>query len=314
MKIFMIVDFKPDQIDRVRTELGYDVVSVPKGSPIPYDQIGDAEVVVCYKEIENLELDRLPNLKLVQLTSIGFDQVPKEAVLERGIMISNNKGCFSIPIGEWIVWKILEIYKAGKSFYKNQSQRHWEWNMNVMELCQKTVGFFGTGSVATEGAKRIAAFDTAVYGLNTEGRDTPHYDRCYSFEQRYEMASLCDVIVCVLPSSEKTYHIIDDKMLAAMKPGSILINVGRGDLVEEAALIQAVQSGKLRGAALDVFETEPLDRASPLWDVENIYISSHNSWVSENSMDRIFETAFETLKRYKNNETLLNIVDLRRGY
>jgi phosphoglycerate dehydrogenase-like enzyme len=125
---------------------------------------------------------------------------------------------------------------------------------------------------------------------------------------------MCDVVVITIPYTEKTHHMINEKMFSNMKKGVFFINLSRGSIVDENSLIENIGNEKIAGAALDVFENEPLDEKSPLWSFDNVIITPHNSWISEMRNERRFEAIYENMKRYAEGEKLVNIIDLNKEY
>ncbi|SHH26676.1 phosphoglycerate dehydrogenase [Tepidibacter thalassicus] len=313
MKVLFTYDYGKEKMDCVK-KLGYEVVYVYEREITNTKEVEDVDILVCYNPFETLDITKLKNLKLIQLSSIGIDQAPLDYIKKKGIILTNNKGGYSIPMGEWIVLKILEIYKNSREFYERQKSKIWKINTNIMELYGKTVGFIGTGTIAVEGAKRLQGFGVNIYGLNTSGRKIDYFDKCFSMNEIDSFLEICDVVVLAIPYTEKTHHLINMQRLDKMKDGSILINISRGNIIDEEALIEKLADNKFMGVALDVFEKEPLSKESPLWDFENVIITPHNSWISEKRNERRFEYIYENLKRYKNNEELINVVDLNRGY
>jgi phosphoglycerate dehydrogenase-like enzyme len=217
-------------------------------------------------------------------------------------------------MGEWIVLKTLELFKNSKKLYENQTNRKWKMDTSIMELYGKTIGFIGTGTIAMEAAKRFQGFGVNLVGVNTNGRDIKYINKCYAMSDLNEMLKLCDVVVGTIPYTKATHHLINEDRFIAMKPGAFFINVARGSIVDEVCLIKNLKSGKLAGAALDVFEEEPLKQQNPLWDLDNVILTSHNSWISEMRNERRFDLIYGNMKKYAQGEELVNVVNLKKGY
>jgi len=313
MKVLITKDYGKKKMDSLR-ELGYELIYVHERQIFNTKEIEDIDILVCYNPFKNLDISKLSRLKWIQLSSIGFDHIPLDYIKKSNIVVTNNKGGYSIPMGEWIVLKILEIYKQSKYFYIKQNERKWKINTGLLELCGKTIGFIGTGTIAQEGAKRLQGFEAKIYGLNTNGRNVKYFHKCFPMSRINEMLGFCDVVVCTIPHTDATYHLLNQEKLNIMKDDSVFINVSRGPVVDEKALIDKIREGKFLGVALDVFEKEPLDVENPLWDFENVYVTPHNSWVSEMRNDRRFDLIYENMKRFKNGEELLNIINIEKGY
>jgi len=295
-------------------DFGYDIKLIPEENLIYSDELSEVEVLVCYNPFTTLAIDKMKNLKWIQLSSIGVDQLPVEYVKSTSIIITNNKGGYSIPMGEWIVLKTLEMFKNSKGLYQNQVNRKWKIDTSILELYGKTIGFIGTGTIATEAAKRFQGFGVTILGVNTNGRDIQYFDRCYSMNHRTEMLKLCDVVVVTLPYTKATHHLISEDGFTAMKDGAFFINVARGSIVAEQCLVKNLKNGKLAGAALDVYEEEPINDNNPLWDLDNVILTSHNSWISEMRNERRFKIIYENMRRYIAGEGLINVVDFKKGY
>lgn len=178
----------------------------------------------------------------------------------------------------------------------------------------KTIGFIGTGSIAQEAAKRFLAFNVNILGVNTKGRDVEYFNKCYPKDNIKEMVSKCDVVIVSIPYTKETENLVDENVLSSMKERALFINISRGTIVDEKKLIQNLKLGKIKGAALDVFEEEPLLKDNPIWALENLIITPHNSWISEKRNIRRFDIIYENLKRYKEDMELKSIVNMNRGY
>ena len=206
------------------------------------------------------------------------------------------------------------MIKNSREFYDRQNEKIWKMDTSLLELYGKTIGFLGTGSIAQEAAKRLEAFGVKILGFNRSGRPVEYFHQCYSIDMINQYIGQCDFFVIAAPYTNETHHLVNEEVFSNMKDGTYLINIARGSIIDEKALIENLKSAKIKKAALDVFETEPLPETSPLWDMDNVIISPHNSWSSEMIHTRRFEIAYKNMKRYKNNEELINIVDLKRGY
>lgn len=302
-----------DNIKKVE-QLGYDIKIIGEKEVRYSDNLKDIEVLVCYNPFETLDITKMKNLKWIQLSSAGIDQLPLEYVKESGITVTNNRGGYSIPMGEWIVLKILELLKHSSNLYNNQRNKLWKMDTNILELYGKTVGFIGTGSIASEAAKRLSGFGVNILGLNTKGSAREHFHQCFSLEDIDKMLSICDFVVVTIPYTKETHHLINEDRFNNMKSGACMINVARGAIIDEKTLIRNLQDGRIAGAALDVVEEEPLDKDSPLWELPNVIITPHNSWISEMRNIRRFQLIYNNMTNYANQKKLANMVNLNKGY
>ncbi|MFV3013820.1 phosphoglycerate dehydrogenase [Clostridium botulinum] len=294
--------------------LGYDITIINEKEIQYKNNLKDTEVLVCYNPFNTLDISLMENLKWIQLSSTGVDQVPKDIVLKNNIIVTNNSGGYSIPIAEWIVLKTLELLKNSKEFYRKQENKIWKLDTSLLELCGKTIGFIGTGSIAKETAKRFSGFNVNILGVNTKGRDVEYFNKCYSKENIKEMVSKSDIVILSIPYTKETENLVDENILNSMKDGALFINISRGSIVDERKLIENLKLAKIKGAALDVFEEEPLFKDNPIWELDNAIITPHNSWISEKRNIRRFDIIYENLKNYKEGTKLKSVVNMNKGY
>ena len=274
----------------------------------------EIDVLVTFKVLDKVNIDKFPNLKWIQLTSMGFEQLPKEEILERDITVTNNKNGFSIPMGEWVVLSILDLVKNRKQAHENQAKKNWHVDMSIGEIYEKTISFIGTGDISHESVKRLQGFGVTILGVNTNGRAIDGFDECFPIDELDSVLSKSDIVVITLPNTDKTYHLFDKSKLEKMKKDSYLLNMSRGAVIKEEDLVKHLEEGNLSGAALDVFEEEPLPKTSKLWEIERVVITSHNSWISDKIGPRRWEMFYENFKKFMNDEELLNVVKIKRGY
>lgn len=313
MKALFTYDYGKDEMEALR-KLGYDIMIVNEEDINYTEEMKDVEILVCYSPFKTLDVSKMKKLKWIQLSSIGIDQVPLDILREKNILLSNNRGGYSIPMGEWIVMNILELYKKSPVLFQQQQKKLWRLNKDILELYGKTIAFIGTGSIAKEAAKRLQGFEVKVVGVNTKGSRAEYFHSCYPIDDMQDVLSTSDVVVLTIPYTKATHHLIGQRQLKAMKPEALLINVSRGSIIDEAALIEHLNEGHLLGAALDVFEEEPLSTDNPLWNFERVIVTPHNSWISELRNDRKYRMIYNNMKRYLNGEDLINTVDINRGY
>lgn len=254
------------------------------------------EGVVCNGLFLRHEIEKFTNLNYIQLTSAGFDRVPMDYIKAHAIEIHNAKGVYSIPMAEFAVGGVLQLYKQSRFFCENQRRRRWEKHRGLLELHGKTILIVGCGSVGTECAKRFAAFACNVVGVDLYPRKDLSYTAIYPLERLDELLASADITVLTLPLTEETRGLMNAERFARMRTGAVLVNIARGAVVDSAALLAALQSGRLAGAALDVFEEEPLQPDSPLWEMQNVVLTPHNSFVGDGNGERLCETVMENLK------------------
>ena len=209
------------------------------------------EGVICNGLFLHHPIESFPNLRYIQLTSAGFDRVPMEYVKARGIESHNARGVYSIPMAEFAVAGVLQVYKQSRFFYENQKAHRWEKRRDLMELSGKTVLILGCGNVGTECAKRFRAFDCKVLGLNRTVRENPAFDEIRPLDELNSALPEADVLILTLGLSNDTRHLMNAERLALLKPGAVLVNIARGALIDTEALTAALP--KLTGAVFDLF-------------------------------------------------------------
>lgn len=241
-------------------------------------------------------IEKFANLKYIQLTSAGFDRVPMDYVREHKIRINNARGVYSAPMAEYAVAGVLQLYKQSRFFTENQKSHKWEKKRDLKELGGQNVCILGCGSVGGECAKRFEAFGCVVTGVDIVVREIEHFAKVYHLSDAKEALSQSDIVIITLPLTDETYHMFDEEMITAMKPGAVLVNIARGALVDTDALVRALQD-KLGGAVLDVFEEEPLSEDSPLWDMENVIVTPHNSFVGDGNNRRMNNVILKNLEK-----------------
>ena len=260
--------------------------------PLPYESV---EGVICNGLFLHHPIERFENLRYIQLTSAGFDRVPMDYVQAHGIKIRNARGVYSIPMAEFAISGVLQIYKRARFFARNQGQCRWEKHRELRELYGKNVCIVGCGSVGTECAKRFGAFGCRVTGVDLYPREDLNYGSMMPLESLDSILPDADVVVLTLPLTEQSRHLMNKTRLKNMKEGAVLVNIARGAVVDTAELLAWLQ-GKRGAAVLDVFEEEPLDSTNPLWQMENAIITPHNSFVGDGNANRLFDVIKRNLR------------------
>lgn len=259
--------------------------------PCAYEWV---EGVVCNGLFLSHSIEKFVNLKYIQLTSAGFDRVPMDYVNEHDIKIYNARGVYSIPMAEFAVSGVLQLYKKSRFFYENQKEHIWDKHRGLLELNGKTVCIVGCGSVGTECAKRFRAFGCEVIGVDLFPREDDNYWIMVSLSELDAELPKADVIVLTLPLTNETKHMMNQQRFAVLKENAVIVNIARGAVVDTNALLEALP--RMGGAVLDVFEEEPLDEHSLLWNMENVIVTPHNSFVGEGNQKRLTDVIFENLE------------------
>lgn len=239
-------------------------------------------------------IERFKNLRYIQLTSAGYDRVPMNYVEEHQIKIHNARGVYSIPMAEFAIAGVLQLYKQARFFSNNQKNHQWIKHRDLLELNGKKVCIVGCGSVGTECAKRFSAFGCHVVGIDLYPREDEYYQEMLHLKMLDDVLSQMDIIVLTIPLTKETHYLINNSRLEKLKEGAVLVNVARGAVVDMVALENNLDH--LGGAILDVFEEEPLPKENKLWDREDVILTPHNSFVGENNQKRLSKIIMENLK------------------
>ncbi len=282
-----------EQLNTLR-DFGHDIVLMQnerESLPCNYE---DVEGVICNGLFLYHDIKKFVSLRFIQLTSAGFDRVPMEYVQSQGIEIRNARGVYSIPMAEFAISGVLQLYKQSRFFYENQKSGTWEKHRGLLELFAKTVCIVGCGNVGTECAKRFNAFGCKVIGVDLFPRTDENYNCIYALTELDETLAMADVVVLTLPLTDETRYMMNEKRFSLMKNGSVLVNIARGAVVDERALLKALDE-KLAGAVLDVFEEEPLSSNNVLWGQENVIITPHNSFVGDGNEERLYQVIINNL-------------------
>lgn len=280
--------------------LGYDVKFIQdERLPIDFD-VSDIEAVVCNGLFLYTPIEKFENLRFIQLTSAGLDRIPLDYIKEHDIKVFNAKGVYSIPMAEFAVGGVLQLYKQFDFFRKNQIQHKWEKSRNLIELAGKNILIVGAGNIGSQVANRFKAFDANVIGIDLHPNDDCNFDNIYPVDNLDTMLPDADVIILTLPLMKETQGFFNKNKFALMKKSAVFVNVSRGKLVNQTDLIFALDNQVINGAVLDVFEDEPLTEDSPLWDMPNTVITPHNSFVGDGNNERMFNLISKNLEGFLN--------------
>ncbi len=284
-----------EQLDNIRA-MGHEVVFMQNEKdpcPVEYDW---AEAVICNGLFLHHDIKSFRNLRYIQLTSAGFDRVDVDYINAQGIALYNARGVYSVPMAEYALCGVLQLLKNTRFFDANQKKCAWVKNRNVLELCGKKVCIVGCGNVGTECAKRFRVFGCNVCGVDLYPRQDENYDLIYPLQDLKNALVDTFITVLTLPLTDDSRHIINEDVLSVFPDGALLVNIARGGVVDTPALVNALSNGKLGGAVLDVFEDEPLSADSPLWDMENVIVTPHNSFVGDGNGQRLADVIMANLR------------------
>jgi phosphoglycerate dehydrogenase-like enzyme len=287
------------QLESIRS-LGCKILLV-KDERVPLkEDVSGIETVVCNSLFLYNDISAFSRLRFIQLTSAGTDRIPLVYTAARNIRVANAAGVYSIPISEWAVLKVLELYKASRRFFEAQNLSIWRKERGILELSGRRAAIMGFGSVGQETARRLRSF--GVYIVAVDNREMSPEEKSLADEIRFpdeadSILETSDMVILSLPLTEKTRDFMSRERIFRMKRGSVIINLARGGLLDEDALAEALREGILYGAALDVFREEPLPVNSPLWKMENVIITPHNSFLSDRTNKRLFDLIYSNLKK-----------------
>ncbi len=283
-------------------------------------ELPDADIFVGYS-LRPEQLKEAKKLKWIHSTAAGVAQLMYSELRDSGIMVTNPSGIFSVPMAEHTMGLLLALARNFPDSVRGQDRARWAqqeiWDQpqHLTELNGKVLLIVGYGSIGREVAKRAKAFDMRVWGMTRSGMGEQAYvENIFAVSQLAEALPDADYVMICAPETAETKDLIGAAEIAKMKRGARLINVARGSLLDETALVQALESGALGGAALDVAQTEPLPAESPLWKAPNLFITPHTSGVSDRLWDRQTAILIDLLERWFAGHDLFNQVDFARGY
>lgn len=243
-------------------------------------------------------LDKYPNLSFIQLITAGFDNIDLDYLAKRKIKLLNASDVFNIAIAEDVISKILYINKHMKFYEDNRKNKIWESKLVEYEIYGSTIGILGVGGIGIETAKRLKAFNTKILGYRRSIHKEEHFDEIYNDDEGLDhILKTSDYIILAIPLNDATHHLINKEKLSLMKESAVLINVARGEVVNQDDLIEILKNNKIRAAALDVVTPEPLIEDSLLWELDNVFLSPHSSNLSPYTEDRLVNKITKNLKK-----------------
>src|SRR6266699_2039609 len=284
------------------------------------EELPDTDIFVGYS-LRAEQLKDGKNLKWIHSTAAGVAQLMYPELRDSEILVTNPSGIFSVPMAEHTMGLLLALARNFPDSVRQQDlarwsqQELWDKPQHLTELNGRVLLIVGYGSIGREVAKRAEAFDMRVRGVTRSGKgDGARVEKIFARASLHEALPEADYVLIAAPETAETKRLIGAAEIAKMKRGAKLINVARGSLLDEAALIRALECGALGGAALDVANTEPLPAESPLWKVPNLMITPHTSGVSDRLWDRQTALLLELLERWFDGRDMFNRVDFERGY
>ena len=282
------------------------------------DMLRETEILVGDLHFDKVTRERMPKLRLWQLSSAGADAQARLPYINEpgGPALCNATGAYGITISEYMVGQLILLLRHFQ-VYRDQMHEHlWQRQQLPEVIFGKTALLLGVGDIGGNLAKRLKAFDCKVIAVKRTPTVPPYVDEVHTMDDLDELLPQADFICCSLPNSPATAGLIGEKALSLMKPTAIVVNVGRGTLIDSDALAKALSEGRLGGAALDVTDPEPLPADHPLWDCPNCIITPHVGGLSEqrDPHERIVGFALNNIGHYLKGEAYENVVDLKTGY
>ena len=259
-------------------------------------------------------LTAAPALRWQHTPSAGVDRLPMPVLIERKIMLTNGAGVHAIPIAEFVLALMLDRAKNLSLLKAAQTEHTWKDDIEVRELEDTTLLIIGAGGIGQEIAARASAFGIRIWGSRRHPKSHPNFERVVGEDEWRSLLGEADYVVIAAPLTPQTEGMIDEAALRSLHPGAYLINIARGAVVDEAALLKALQENWFAGAALDTFSTEPLPPESPFWSFPQVFVTPHCAGTSPKVNQRSIALFLDNLERYRTDQTLQNVVDKKLGY
>ncbi len=283
-------------------------------------ELPDTDIFVGYS-LRPQQLKDAKQLKWIHSTAAGVAQLMYPELRDSGVVVTNPRGIFSVPMAEHTLGMMLALTRNFPDCVRQQDRAQWAqqtlWDLpqHLTELSGRVLLIVGFGSIGREIARRAMAFGMRVWGVTRSGRgESALAEKIVPAGELRSVLPQADFVVLSAPETAETRRLIGQEEIALMKPGARLINVARGSLLDEEALVRALKEGRLGGAGLDVTATEPLPPESPLWKTPNLFITPHTSAISERLWERETSLLIELLERWFDGRELTNRVDFTRGY
>ncbi len=323
-----------ERLQSLSPDLQIELWPARSGRAVPDDLWQEAEILYTSFATPLPSPEQAPRLRWVQLYSAGPDPILNLPLFQTPVIFTTTSGVHAINIAEYVLMVVLAWFHRFPRMLEWQRREQWPSNWErsssfvAEELREKTIGIVGYGSIGREIARLANAFGMRVLAMqrSTDHRDSGFLfpgvgdpegtlpDRYYLPDQLHSLLNESDVVVIAVPLTPKTRELFDDAAFKAMKPTAFLVNIARGDVCNEAALVRALEEQLIAGAALDVFHQEPLPPNHPLWHLPNVFISPHSAGLTPQYDERSATIFEENVRRYLVGEPLYNMVDKRQGY
>ncbi len=281
-------------------------------SSIDYEEV---QVWITYgHDVTEEQLKRMPRLEWIQIFQAGVEHLPIEAIRKRNITLTNMREIHGIPMAEYTLSMLFHLMGNVQRYQEKETKNVWDDQALFHEIYGKTATIFGAGTIGTEIAKKLKAVGLTVFGVNTSGKLKEPFDEMYSLQERHQVLPKSDFVILLMPVTPETEHCMSENEFHNMKPDSHLVNIGRGPLIDEEALLKAIQQKQIKGAVLDVFDEEPLPEDHLFWDIDEILITPHVAAKSPRYLDRCIEQFAHNIHVFPRFEEMKFIVDTTKGY
>ncbi len=283
------------------------------------DKSPEADVIFVWdtkREMLQAALAKASRAKWIHGRFAGLDHVMFPELEASTIPFTNGKGVFSQSLGEFVLAAMLYFAKDFPRMRRSQQAAKWE-PFDVLEISKQSMGIVGYGDIGRACAWRAKAMGMRVLAMRRRtdlSKEDPHVDRVYGWDDRLEMIAASDYVVCAAPLTAETKGMFSEAEFGGMKPGAVIINVGRGPVIDEPAMIRALQGGRIKGAGLDVTSIEPLPSDSPLYKMDNVLLSPHCADHTADWLTDAMAFFILQLERFRKGQPLQNLVDKGRGY
>lgn len=318
MKLLLTHELTPNQLEQVRLTAREHVTVYTQEHEVALAEARDADIALLGAFAREI-LETAQNLKWAHIPWAGIDSL-LDSIRKTQAIVTCGKGVFDAPMADHVFALLLALTRQINFFLRYQIAGIWKRevpNSPLTDLWGKTMGIIGLGNIGREVARRASAFGMRVLAVKRKSAavsEEPVDGLFLGYEGMRLTLPECDVVVVTTALTPQTRYLLGPSELASMKKGAILINVARGSVVDERALVDALNSGHLAGAGLDVFEEEPLPPTSPLWRMPNVIVTPHVGGLSERTRQRVFERFLDNLRRFLSGEPLLGVVDKEAGY
>lgn len=266
------------------------------------------------RDITESMIKNMPKLEMLCVLSAGVERLPFDIIRDRNIIVISTSGISNESMSDYVIGNMINYTSKLQTSILNQKERYWQKFLYTDTLCGKELLIVGAGKIGTAIARKAQAFDMKIIGIRNNPEKSEYFKEILDVNKLDYCLKTADFVVCVLPLTEETVHIFNYDKFKMMKKTAIFMNISRGQLIIQKDLIRALQEEILGGAVLDVFDPEPLERDSELWEMKNVIITPHSSGRIENYLEAAIRVLGENILAYKEDKKLPNLIDLTKQY